>query len=210
MFKNQLSAERGGHRESPPPQHLQRSWLAKFWSVDPFSPSMHASPASAFKLPTWHPWTHSWKQSTGEWEQVSPSTILIHRLCSQWVLLSGERNWQVASIMCGMTLSGKVSADQHKPWMADLRTQSSIWWEAKPAVMTFPPRVMLREEETLGRAGTFTGFTTALMFMPRSCFPCMVRGTKHENTLTSSMLDFLSITRGLLVSFPKQDDLGIG
>lgn len=135
MFKNQLSAERGGHRESPPPQHLQRSWLAKFWSVDPFSPSMHASPAAAFKLPTWHPWTHSWKQSAGEWEQVSPSTILIHRLCSQWVLLSGERNWQVASIMCGwhwvakfqlISINHEWQTWEHKA--ASDGRPSPLWW----------------------------------------------------------------------------------
>ena len=44
MFKNQLSAERGGHRESPPLQHLQRPWFATFWSVDPSPPSTHPSP----------------------------------------------------------------------------------------------------------------------------------------------------------------------
>lgn len=139
----------------------------------------------------------------GSWNKSVPAQ---HWVTGSALNTAGERNQQMASVMCGMTLSDKVSVDQHKPWMADLRTQSSIWWEAKPTADDLPPRVMPHEEETSGQAGTSTGFTSALMFTPRSRFPCMVRGTKHENSVTSSTPDFSSVTRGSRSS-PKQDDL---
>lgn len=127
---------------------------------------------------------------------------------SQALLSMGSALWRkklagVASIVCGMTLSGKVSADQHKPWMADLRTQSSIWWEAKPAVMIFPPRVMLREEETLGQAGTFAGFTTALHVHAKTVLS--LHGQGHQTWKYSNLIYawFFIYNKRLACVFPK-------
>lgn len=163
---------------------------------------MHASPAAAFKLPKWHPWTHSWKQSAGEWEQVSPSTILIHRLCSQWVLLSGERNWQVASIVCGMTLSMSFVVSINHEWQTWEHKAASdgrpnpLWWSSHQGWCYVRRRLWAKLGHSLASPLAHVHAKTVLTAW--SGAPNM------KSSLTSSMWFFIYNKRLACVSSPKQ------